>query len=247
MMFARLLSAWLAPLVMFGFVVAPAGAIDIRSNADTVVELFTSQGCSRCPDADRLLAELGERDDIVALAYHIDYWDYIGWQDTFALPGNTELQKGYAQAWGKNRIYTPQMVINGAHAVVGSDAREAENAISAARTPLEISLVAADADSVTVSAPANGTHQASVVWLVTYRALAEVVVERGENSGRVLPYTHIVTGRQAIGMWDPQSGANLTIPLAEVLGTHSDGAAVIIQEKHGNLPGAIIAASAFDR
>lgn len=225
----------------------PAHAVQLRDDVGAVVELFTSQGCSRCPDADLLLAELGGREEIVALGYHIDYWDYIGWRDTFALSENTELQKAYAQSWGKNRIYTPQMVINGQKAVVGSDAAEAEAELGRASMALTVGLTAQDDESVTLAAPGDASLRPSVVWLVTYRQTAEVVVERGENSGRVLPYTHVVTGRQAIGMWDPQSGAEITIPLEEVLGDHSDGAAVIVQEKNGDLPGAIIGAAAFHR
>jgi hypothetical protein len=225
----------------------PAGAIEIRSGAHAVVELFTSQGCSRCPDADRLLAELGKRDDIIALAYHIDYWDYIGWEDTFALPANTELQKGYAQSWGKNRIYTPQMVINGQDAVVGSDAIEAERAIEQAVSLLPVSLRASGSDSVVFSAPADEAFSSSIVWVVPYRARAEVTIERGENAGQTISYTHIVTSRQAIGMWSPQEGAEITIPLEEVLGPYSDGAAVIVQEKDGTLPGRILGASLFIR
>ena len=240
---AKLIAAFLAPF----FAVAPLGAVEIRAEADTVVELFTSQGCSRCPDADRLLAELGERDDIIALAYHIDYWDYIGWQDTFGLPANTELQKAYAQSWGKTRIYTPQMVINGESAVVGSDAAEAERAIEAAHAPLPVKLRSNGSGGVTLEAPADATLEPAVVWLVTYRERAEVEIERGENSGRALVYTHIVTGRQAIGMWDPAQGAEIVIPLDEVLGANSDGAAVVVQEKNGQLPGRILGASAFSR
>ncbi|WMT86937.1 DUF1223 domain-containing protein [Pelagibacterium sp. 26DY04] len=228
-------------------VAAPAGAVEIRDNAETVVELFTSQGCSRCPDADELLSDLGMRDDVVALGYHIDYWDYIGWQDTFALPANTELQKAYAESWGKMRIYTPQMVINGQTAVVGSDAAEAERAIEEAVSPLSVSLRANGEQSITFEAPADASLPPAVVWVVTYRDSAEVAIERGENSGRALAYTHIVTGRQAIGMWDPEEGAEIVIPLEEILGTHSDGAAVIVQEKNGQLPGRILGASAFYR
>ncbi|WMT92316.1 DUF1223 domain-containing protein [Pelagibacterium sp. H642] len=228
-------------------VAAPAGAVEIRDNAETVVELFTSQGCSRCPDADELLSDLGMRDDVVALGYHIDYWDYIGWQDTFALPANTELQKAYAESWGKMRIYTPQMVINGQTAVVGSDAAEAERAIEEAVSPLSVSLRANGEQSITFEAPADSSLPPAVVWVVTYRDSAEVAIERGENSGRALAYTHIVTGRQAIGMWDPEEGAEIVIPLEEILGTHSDGAAVIVQEKNGQLPGRILGASAFSR
>lgn len=228
-------------------VTLPAGAIEIHSGADAVVELFTSQGCSRCPDADRLLGQLGEREDIVALAYHIDYWDYIGWEDTFALPENTGLQKGYAQSWGKNRIYTPQMVINGQNAVVGSDAAEAEQAIDQAVSLLPVTLRANGPDSVVFSAPADETLSSAIVWVVPYRARAEVMIERGENSGQMLIYTHIVTARQAIGMWNPGEGAEITIPLQEVLGPDSDGAAVIVQEKDGALPGRILGASTFTR
>lgn len=228
-------------------VAAPAGAVEIRGNVETVVELFTSQGCSRCPDADELLSELGARENVVALGYHIDYWDYIGWQDTFALPANTELQKAYAESWGKMRIYTPQMVINGESAVVGSDAAEAERAIEEAVSPLAITLRANGEESVTLQAPADAELPPAVVWIVTYRDSAQVAIERGENSGRALAYTHIVTGRQAIGMWDPDEGAEIVIPLEEILGTHSDGAAVIVQEKNGQLPGRILGASAFSR
>ncbi|WP_332713545.1 DUF1223 domain-containing protein [Pelagibacterium mangrovi] len=237
------LAALLAPF----FAAAPSGAVEIRSDADTVVELFTSQGCSRCPDADALLSELGARTDVVALGYHIDYWDYIGWQDTFALPTNSELQKAYAQSWGKMRIYTPQMVINGQTAVVGSDAVEAQRAIDEAVSPLAVTLRANGEDSVTFAAPADATLSPAIVWIVTYRDSAQVEIERGENSGRALAYTHIVTGRQAIGMWNPREGAEIVIPLEEILGTHSDGAAVIVQEKNGQWPGRILGASAFSR
>ena len=237
----------LAVLFALGLLPVPAGALEIRSGADTVVELFTSQGCSRCPDADRLLAELGEREDVVALGYHIDYWDYIGWTDTFALPANTDLQEAYAQSWGKTRIYTPQMVINGESAVVGSDAVEAERAIAAAHAPLPVTLTANGADAVTLKAPPDARLSPAVVWIVTYRDRAEVAIERGENSGQALAYTNIVTGRQAIGMWDPRQGAEIVIPLEEILGTHSDGAAVIVQEKNAQWPGRILGASAFSR
>lgn len=226
---------------------APVGAIEIRSQAETVLELFTSQGCSRCPDADRLLAEFAAGEDVVALGYHIDYWDYIGWSDTFALAENTELQKAYAQSWGKARIYTPQLVVNGQTAVVGSDRAEAERAIGAASMPLPVSLRADGLDAVVLNAPADADLPPAIVWLVTYRDAAGVVIERGENSGQSLTYTHIVTGRQAIGMWDPARGADIAIPLDEVLGTNADGAAVIVQERNGQWPGRILGASAFSR
>lgn len=234
-------------VALLGLSTAPAGALEIREKAEAVLELFTSQGCSRCPDADRLLSELAESDEVIALAYHIDYWDYIGWQDTFADPSYTQLQRAYAQSWGKERIYTPQLVVNGTNAVVGSDAGQAGAAIAAASAALDIEITADGEDAVTLAAAADPRLAPAVVWVVTYRDTADVVVERGENSGRVLSYTHIVTGRQAIGMWDPHKGAEITIPVAEILGSHSDGAAVIVQEKNGNLPGPILAAAIVHR
>ena len=109
------------------------------------------------------------RDDIVALAYHIDYWDYIGWQDTFACPATPSCKRAMREAWGKNRIYTPQMVVNGAHGGGGFGRTQAENVISAASMPLEISLSLprrwANRGYRSVP-PANGAHRTSVVWLV---------------------------------------------------------------------------------
>lgn len=219
---------------------------EAKAGAGAVVELFTSQGCPRCPEADALLAELGKRDGLVTLAYHIDYWDYVGWEDTFALPANTELQKAYAASWSKNRVYTPQMVINGANGIVGSQADEVEMALEASALPLELDLTIKDGDAAHLLAPAVSELLPSIVWLVTWREMAEVPIERGENSGKVLSYTHIVTGRQAIGMWSPEAGADILIPLEAALGPN-DGAAILIQEKKGELPGHILGAALIER
>ncbi|RDE09643.1 DUF1223 domain-containing protein [Pelagibacterium lacus] len=247
MITARFLPSRILLALSAAFAAAPATALDISQGDLTVLELFTSQGCSSCPEADRLLSRLGAREDIVALGYHIDYWDYIGWSDTFALPENSQLQRGYAESWGKNRLYTPQLVVNGRQAVVGSDAGEAEAAIAAATLPLDIAVSADGEDAVTLVAEGDPGHKAAIVWVITYRDAAEVVIERGENSGRVLSYSHIVTGRQPIGMWSPDEGARITIPLDEVMGETADGAAIVIQEKNGRLPGPILAATTIHR
>lgn len=223
-----------------------AQAYDIRTGAEAVVELFTSQGCSRCPEADAYLSEMAQRGDVVPLAYHVDYWDYAGWEDTFALPANTQLQKAYASSWGKNRIYTPQMVINGARGVVGSQHDEVETALADAALALDFELVLEADDTARITAPADESLSTAIVWLVPFKAMAEVPVERGENSGLTLTYSHIVTGRQPIGMWSPQTGADITIPLAEALGDN-DGAAILIQEKNGDLPGPILGSALISR
>lgn len=230
-------------------VLAGSGAVrgyEARTGAEAVVELFTSQGCPRCPEADALLAELGAREGVVTLAYHIDYWDYVGWEDTFALPANTELQKAYAASWGKSRVYTPQMVINGEHGIVGSQTGEVEAALGTSALEIDLEVSIEDDDAARLSAPGEAGLHPSIVWLVTWREMAEVPIERGENSGKVLAYTHIVTGRQAIGMWSPQAGADITIPLEAALG-HNDGAAIIVQEKKGELPGRILGAALIER
>jgi hypothetical protein len=115
-------------------------------NALTVVELFTSQGCSSCPPADEMLGELAAQPDIQALSFHVDYWDYIGWKDLFALPGNTERQRSYAKRFGRSYVYTPQMVIDGAVESTGRNARDVlrmiESAKSTQRVPVSLGAAA---------------------------------------------------------------------------------------------------------
>src|ERR1700744_5436214 len=91
---------------------APAAAEQVKTAPKAVLELFTSQGCSSCPPADALPPTLAQRPDVIALAYHVDYWDYIGWTDTFGAKANTDRQKAYATAWNEASIYTPELVVN---------------------------------------------------------------------------------------------------------------------------------------
>src|SRR6476661_10198152 len=104
--------------------VGPAVAAEVRDHPKAVLELFTSQGCSSCPQADMRFGELGKQTDLITLAYHVDYWDYIGWTDTFGAKANTDRQRDYAAAWNTSNIYTPELVINGAKDVVGSRKNE---------------------------------------------------------------------------------------------------------------------------
>ena len=101
---------------------AASGAVagELRVMPKAVVELFTSQGCSSCPPADALLRRAGAAPDLIALAYHIDYWDYIGWPDSFGSKDNSDRQRAYAESWGSSRVFTPQLIVNGAEGVVGS-------------------------------------------------------------------------------------------------------------------------------
>ena len=130
--------------------------------ADPVlVELFTSQGCSSCPPADQFLGELAQREDVIALAYHVDYWDYIGWQDKFARPENTARQKDYRDALGLHTIYTPQMVVDGRYDVVGSQRSEVESSIDSAAGQAKLPItIAENGGKLRVTAPAMEIDQA---------------------------------------------------------------------------------------
>ena len=224
----------------------PAGAGELRQSPKAVLELFTSQGCSSCPEADKLLTELGERPEVIALAYHVDYWDYVGWPDTFGAAANSDHQRAYAESWGSSRIFTPQLVVNGAEGVVGSRRNEVNKAIGAAGLELPVRLKNSG-DMLEVSIAGQQGLEEAMVWLVTFIDRAEVTVERGENEGKTLAYTQIVTGRQVLGMWEPDSGAYMKLPLSEVLGEEADGAAILVQQEQNGLPGRILGAASFQR
>ena len=224
----------------------PAAAGEIKTNPRAVLELFTSQGCNSCPPADALLKSFDQQPDLITLAYHVDYWDYIGWADTFGAKANTDRQRAYAAAWQSNTIYTPEMVVNGAHDFVGSHKPEVENAVASASLPIPVTLKA-DADMLDVSIPGKPGEQESGVWLVTFIDNADVTVARGENAGKKLSYSQVVTGRHILGMWDPANGAHLRLPLDEVLTGPSNGAVILVQREHAGLPGPIMGAASFVR
>lgn len=224
----------------------PAAAGETRQGPKAVIELFTSQGCSSCPAADRLLEELSTHNDIVALAYHVDYWDYIGWPDTFGAKANSDRQRDYAQSWGSARIFTPQLVVNGKTGVVASRKDEVSAVLDSAALALPVALDTSG-NMLEISIPSQAGPASAVVWLVTFIDRSEVTIERGENEGKELAYTQIVTGRQVLGMWEPATGAHFKLPLGEVLTGKSNGAAVLVQEERGDLPGQILGAASFVR
>ena len=162
-----------------------------------VVELYTSQGCNSCPPADLLLGELAARDDIVALTFNVDYWDYLGWKDTLAQAAHTDRQRHYAASFRSRSVYTPQMVIGGRQHAVGSDAAAVAAAIYAERRRQESMGDAAPALRIehkdgriliALAASPNKPTDATV-WLVRYEKRREVPIERGENAGNKLSDT----------------------------------------------------------
>ncbi|ODT72682.1 MAG: hypothetical protein ABS75_02425 [Pelagibacterium sp. SCN 63-23] len=244
-MSARLVSGLiLAPL--FGFALSGVASADgVRGNAKAVVELFTSQGCASCPPADALLTSLAERDDVVALAYHVDYWDYIGWEDTFGDKAYSDRQRAYAKSWGSSRIFTPQMVVNGAEGVVGSKRDAVHDAVASAALPLAVQLES-KGDMLKVSVPADPGLEDATIWLVSFLDRADVVIDQGENAGKSMVYTQVVTGRQMLGMWEAESGAEIKLPLADLQRSDNAGLAVLVQPERNGLPGPILGAAVYN-
>lgn len=192
---------------------AAAGAVFAQSEQGVVVELYTSQGCSSCPPADALLGELAKMPNVFGLALHVDYWDYIGWKDTFGNPQFSERQRNYARSAGDNMVYTPQMIIDGQARMVGNAAPPVKAAISGAlERPRTIDLkVERNGNKVTISGVTKQALEAgTTVQLVHYIESQDVAIERGENAGLTVGYRNVVTSWQTVGNWVGTAPLKLT-------------------------------------
>jgi hypothetical protein len=243
-MFSRPLFASFAGVFLAFGLSLPAQAESLIGQPKAVIELFTSQGCAQCPPADALLTSLAERDDVVALAYHVDYWDYIGWEDTFGDANYSDRQRAYAKSWGSSSIFTPQMVINGEEGVVGSRRDEVQDAVASAQLPLSLSIERHD-DMLKVQIPADSGLGDANVWLVRYLDRADVEIDSGENAGKAMVYTQVVTDRQMLGMWEASTGAQIKLPLGELRGDGNGGLVVLVQQERNGLPGPILGAALY--
>lgn len=200
-----------------------------------VIELYTSQGCSACPPADEMMHALAARSDVIALALHVDYWDYIGWKDVFARPEHAERQRGFAARVGKHMVYTPQMVIDGMAQVVGNKPLEVAELVmkhAEATDPVRVDL-ARDAAELVIRA--QGTLRAPAdVHLVRFDEAESVHITRGENRGKTITYVNIVRDWSVLAIWDGVAPLEMRTDLA------GDGAfAVLVQERdHGRILGA---------
>lgn len=212
-----------------------------------VVELFTSQGCSSCPPADKLMNGLAERDDIVSLSYHVDYWDYLGWKDSLGSPDNTQRQYAYREALGSRSVYTPQAIVNGSEHFVGSDQSKLSTSVSATSVlPVAVGIDRIDGSiRIRVGAGNAGTSKAKVL-LVRFVPEHSQDIPRGENRGRTIRYSNSVQSVQAIGMWKGAAD-EFVLPADSVFGGKAGGCAVIVQEvtPTGN-PSRIIGAAKFE-
>ena len=216
-----------------GIAVPPAAAGSTR----TVVELFTSQGCSSCPPADAFIAELAGRDDVLPLSFHVEYWNYLGWRDRFSNPEATARQRSYLRPLGMRYVYTPQIVVNGASHAVGSGRAEVLRLIEAARggKSVDIAVDHSGGDSATlrIAAGARQTRPATV-WLVFYDRRHVTEIRRGENEGARLVNTNVVRTFTRIGSWTGEP-VKIALPLKRLGAEGRDACAVIVQQG-GNGP-----------
>ncbi|MBB2926084.1 DUF1223 domain-containing protein [Paraburkholderia silvatlantica] len=213
----------------FFFLVAPV-AVSARP---VVVELFTSEGCSSCPPADAYLSELSrERREVLPLAFHVTYWDSLGWRDPYSLEAATQRQAEYSARFGES-AYTPEMVIDGQKGLVGSNRRAAEAAIALARKADEAGVeVSGVRHGGTLSVMVGRGSGHGRVLLVGYDNAHVTEVGRGENTGRTLRESNIVRSIQAVGEW---TGAPLKLDSTPPAG---EQAAILIQSTDGAIIGA---------
>lgn len=221
-----------------GLFLAQSALAQDQAMPGTVVELYTSQGCSSCPPADAFMLDLATAPGVIALALHVDYWDYLGWKDDFGHAQFSDRQRAYAAALGQNTIYTPQMIVGGLDQAVGSDPQRVVELIrrhQAAGSGAELQLLR-QGERLQIRARAPGGLEVPVVvQLVRFRPHARVDIRHGENAGRTIDYVNIVTAWHRLGTWDGRAELSLAADAA------GEDAIVVILQDEG--PGRIRAAA----
>ena len=209
-----------------------ASALAGGAREPIMVELFTSQGCSSCPAADTFLGELQARQDVVAISFNIDYWDYIGWRDTLASHENTLRQQAYSRVLSSShQVYTPQMVIDGDDDVAGNQRDKALAIIEHCksedvdqRIPVTLRLTGDEVDV----AVGPGPKKEATVWMAHTLSSRQVNIGQGENRGRVVTYHNVVRSFAAVGKFSGEP-LSLRLPIKGQPGENSDGIVVWVQ------------------
>lgn len=216
-----------------------AGADRARADGPAVmVELFTSQGCYSCPPADAYLGQLADRDDVIALSMHVDYWDYLGWRDVFGQAAHTKRQRAYAAKLKDRMVYTPQIVVQGRESMVGSHTAKVDDAIqrhAAADRSATISLSLRGDRLVAEISSLEDADLSGDVMMVWFSRAETVAIRSGENGGRDLTYHNVVKGWSDLGHW---RGGRIAMTTAKPM--EADGVAVFVQMGKG---GPILAAA----
>ncbi|MBB6092413.1 hypothetical protein HNQ60_001259 [Povalibacter uvarum] len=226
----------LCRIVRFLVVAAATLAPCVSSGATpVVVELFTSQGCSSCPPADQLLGELARRPGIIALAYHVDYWDEPGWKDRFSIPAAAQRQRGYTRRLSRAGPFTPQAVVSGDTSLVGSNRTAMNEALAQQRDSLMMRL-SRSGNNLIVELPERWRETLDV-YLVSYLDAAVTHPARGENARRELKEFNIVRSFSRLGKWNgtPQQ---MKAPLASLPADATSVVVLLQRQKQGAIAGA---------
>ena len=231
----RVLSTLAATFLSVGLCIAAPVTAEQRP---VVVELYTSQGCSSCPPADAIFHALQERDDVIAIALHVDYWDYIGWKDEFGHPAHADRQRAYAAKAGRRSVYTPEMVVNGQTDIVGAKPMQLSKAIAQHKdAPQRMALVTqrSGASLQVAGTVPSGAVSAMEIHVLRLIPAHTSKITRGENRGKTFEYTNIAHNWQVAGTWDGKAPLDLTL---DIVG--EDPVVILVQEAGA---GAIIAAA----
>jgi hypothetical protein len=232
-------------LLIAGFVIASV-VMARAGEPRALLELFTSQGCSSCPPADRLVAQLANDPSLVALSVPIDYWDYLGWRDTLANPAHSARQRAYARVRGDGQVYTPQIVVNGATDALGSDQAAIESAITqtdrkTGAMSLPVTLAVSNG-TLNVGVAAADKAPTAEVWLCPIAKAVPVAIGRGENRGRTITYHNVVRNWLKLGALSAAQ-SSWTVPIAQIKADGIDAAVVMVQEGSHDRPGIILGAA----
>jgi len=229
-------------------VCSTSAASSVFAGPRAIIELFTSQGCSSCPAADKLLGELAKDPSLVTISQSIDVWDYLGWKDTLADPRNTARWQGYAKSRGDRERYTPQVVVNGVAHALGSDRSAIEKAIEKSRQNEAVMSVPVTAtragDRLTIALPDGAPVAAATVSVWGLAKAVTVMITRGENKGRTVTYHNVARRFVNLGAWDATTN-RWNVPLRDIAGDGIESAAVLVQtgtaEKPSKMLGATLA------
>lgn len=222
----NVVAALMALAAVSGPLAGPAGASDFKG----VVELFTSQGCPSCPPADAELARLAEKGEILALSYHVDYWNYKGWVDTLATKAATERQYGYADTLNRKSVYTPQAVINGRDHTNGANPAAIHalvDKLAAINEGLNVEVDAVYGQDGLAISVGEGDGKADIV-VVYFDDANTVDITHGENAGSTITYRHSVREIETVGMWNGKA-QTLRLPASVLSARKGSGCAILLQ------------------
>ena len=208
-----------------------------EGSQQVVVELYTSQGCSSCPPADKILGELANQPNVIPLSLNVDYWDYLGWRDTLGSSKHTKRQKQYAASRGSRQVYTPQMIINGHLDVVGSQRGKVMAAVkkeqtTTLRVPMKISETSKEITIDVGDSPNSQLMSKATIWVLVTSPKVSIPIERGENRGRKITYHNVVRQLVPAGMWNGKA-IRITLP-KDGLGMSGNRDCIVLLQK-GNV------------